>query len=76
MKCAACHNDLIKKTGEIDFRVDGKLYIVRNLAYEECPVCGEKVLSPRVSEDLFQKVKKGQFQEETIKVPVLDGTYG
>ena len=76
MKCAACHNEMIKKKGEIDLRVDGKLYIVRNLAYEECPVCGEKVLSPRVSEDLFQKVKKGQFQEETIKVPVLDGTYG
>ena len=66
----------IKKTGEIDLRVDGKLYIVRNLVYEECPICGEKVLSPRVSEDLFKKVKKGQFQEETIKVPVLDGTYG
>jgi len=76
MKCAACHNKMTKKKGEIDLRVDGKLYIVRNLAYEECPVCGEKVLSPNVSEDLFQKVKNGQFQEETIKVPVLDGTYG
>ena len=76
MKCAACHNEMIKKKGEIDLRVDGKLYIVRNLEYEECPVCGEKVLSANASEDLFQKVKKGQFQEETIKVPVLDGTYG
>ncbi len=64
MECAACHNEMIRKKGEIDFRVDGKLYIVRNLEYEECQVCGEKVLSPRVSEYLFQKVKKGQFQEE------------
>ena len=76
MKCAACQNKMVKKKGEIDLRVAGKLYIVRNLEYEECPVCGEKVLSPGVSEYLFQKVKKGQFKEETIKVPVLDGTYG
>ena len=76
MKCAACHNKMIKKKGEVDLRVDGKLYIVRNLEYEECPVCGEKVLSPSVSEFLYQKVKKGQFREETVKVPVLDGTYG
>ena len=76
MKCAACHNEMVKKKGEIDFRIKGKLYIVRNISYEECRACGEKVLSPQVSQDLFEKVRKGEFAEETIRVPVLDGTYG
>ena len=76
MNCAACHNDMVEKRGEIDLRSGGKLYLARNLSYAECPVCGEKVLSPEVSQDLFEKINNGQFIEETIKIPVLDGTYG
>jgi YgiT-type zinc finger domain-containing protein len=77
MKCAACHNEMmVKKKGELDLRIGGKLYLVRNVSYEECPACGEKVISPEVSQDLFEKVKKGEYIEETVKIPVLDGTYG
>jgi YgiT-type zinc finger domain-containing protein len=67
---------MVKKTGEIDLRIRGKLYIARNISYEECPVCGERVLSAQTSRDLFQKIKNEEFIEETIKVPVLNGTYG
>jgi YgiT-type zinc finger domain-containing protein len=76
MKCAACHNEMLKKKGEVDLRIEGKLYLVRNVFYEECPACGEKVLSPKVSQDLFEKIKKRKFVEQTVKIPVLDGTYG
>jgi len=76
MKCAACHNEMVKKRGEIDLRIDGKLYLVRNVAYEECQACGEKVLSSDVSQDLFEKIKRGEFVEKTVTIPVLDGTYG
>jgi hypothetical protein len=37
---------------------------------------GERVLSPRVSQALFEKIKKGDSIEATVTVPVLDGTYG
>ena len=74
MKCAACHNELIRKKGEIDLRIGEKLYLVRNASYEECPVCGEKVISPKVSQDLFEKIKNKKFVEKTLKIPVLDGT--
>jgi YgiT-type zinc finger domain-containing protein len=67
---------MVKRTGEIDLRIGGKLYLVRNVSYQECRACGEKVISPEVSQDLFEKVKKGEFVEETIRVPVLEGTYG
>ena len=76
MKCAACHNQMVNKKGEIDLRLGGKLYLVRNVSYEECLSCGEKVFSPTVSQDLFEKVKNREFIEETVKIPVLDGTYG
>jgi len=76
MKCAACHNEMVRKRGEIDLRIGGKLYLVRSVVYEECPACGEKVFSPKISQDLFDKIKRGEFVEETLKIPVLEGTYG
>ena len=76
MKCAACHNELVKKKGEVDLRIEGKLYLVRNVSYEGCLSCGEKVLSPTVSQDLFEKIKNRKYVEQNIKIPVLDGTYG
>jgi len=76
MKCAVCHNEMVKKKGEIDLRIHGKLYLVRNVSYEECPACGETVLSPEVSQDLYGKIERGQFVEETVSIQVLDGTYG
>lgn len=76
MKCTACNNEMVKKKGEIDLRIGGKLYLVRNVLHEECPSCGENVLAPKISQELFDKIEKGEFVEETVKIPVLDGTYG
>ena len=76
MRCATCHNEMLKRRGEIDLRIGGKLYLVRNVSYEECPNCGEKVLSPKISQELFEKIEKREFVEENVKIPVLDGTYG
>mgnify|MGYP001046544267 FL=1 len=76
MKCAACRSDMVRKKGEIDFRIEGKLYLARNVVYEECPSCGERVLSPEISQDLFDKIKKRDFVEEKVKLPILEGTYG
>ncbi len=35
MKCAACHNEMVKKKGEVGLKIEGKLYLVRNVSYEE-----------------------------------------
>jgi len=67
---------MVRKKGEIDFRIEGKLYLARNVVYEECPSCGERVLSPEISQDLFDKIKKRDFVEEKVKLPILEGTYG
>lgn len=77
MKCPACHENMVeKKRGEIELRIDGRLYLVRNISFEECPVCGERVLSPNVGQQIYEKLKAREYKEETIQVPVLDGTYG
>jgi len=76
MKCAACHSEMVHKNGEIDLRIEGRLYLVRNISYDECLSCGEKVLSPKLSQGLFEKIRDGKFIEETVRIPVLDGTYG
>lgn len=49
---------------------------MRNVFYEECLSCGEKILSPEVSQILFEKIKNKEFVEQMISVPVLDVTYG
>jgi YgiT-type zinc finger domain-containing protein len=76
MECAACHHAMISKKGEIDLRIEGTLFLARNVPFEECPYCGEKVLSPHVSTTLYLKIKNKEFVEEMINIPVLDGTYG
>lgn len=64
MKCAACYNEMVEKKGEIDLRIGGKLYIVKNVSFEECPSCGERVLSPEISEILFEKIENKEFVEQ------------
>ncbi len=76
MKCAACHHEMVEKTGEIDLRIGGRLFLVRYVSYEECLTCGEKVLSPEVSLDLYKKSESGDYVEQTINIPVLYGADG
>jgi hypothetical protein len=35
MKCAACHHEMVEKTGEIDLRIGGRLFLVRDVSYKE-----------------------------------------
>jgi YgiT-type zinc finger domain-containing protein len=74
-RCAACHHEMIERVGELDVRINGQLYIVRGIPYEECPVCGERVISPRVSQQLFERIMAHDFVEETMRIPVLAGAY-
>ena len=50
-------------------------YISDGILPEECPVCGEKVLSPKVSQTLYEKIQQHEYVEETLRIPVLEGIY-
>jgi len=73
MKCAVCHAQTEQKRGEIELRIYGKLFLVENVLYEECPSCGERVLSPEISQDIFNKISQKEYQEKQIVVPVVQG---
>ena len=73
MKCAVCHAQTEQKRGEIELRIHGKLFLVENVLYEECPSCGERVLSPEISQDIFNKISQKEYKEKQIVVPVIEG---
>jgi YgiT-type zinc finger domain-containing protein len=62
-------------TGELDLRIGGQLYIARGIPYEECTVCGERVISPEISQELFERITQHDFVEETMRIPVLARVY-
>ena len=70
--CAACHNPMVKKSGIIDLRISGKLYVVKNVTYDACEFCGEKAVSPDVSRKIYENIKNREYIEEMISVPILD----
>lgn len=74
MKCVACHAMMDQKRGQIELRIHGKLFLVENVLYEECPSCGERVLSPEISQDIFDKIVKKDYEEKQIIVPVVEGS--
>ena len=73
MKCTVCHAQMAQKRGEIELRIHGKLFLVENVLYEECPSCGERVLSPEISQDIFNKISQKEYVEKQIIVPVVEG---
>jgi len=73
MKCTLCHTRMEQKRGEIELRIHGKSYIVDSVSYQQCPYCGERTLSPEISQYIFNKIKRKEFKEKHILMPVVEG---
>jgi hypothetical protein len=56
---------MVEKTGEIDLRIGGRLFLVRDVSY-----------SPAVSLHLYNKIDSGDYVEQAINIPVLYGAHG
>jgi len=72
MKCAACEQEMIERTTELDLRVENKLYLVKNAKLEECQNCGEKVIAPAISEEIFTMIKSHKYKLKTMDLPVVE----
>lgn len=72
MICAACHGKMVKKTADLDLRINGKLYIIHNVPFEECANCGEKTLDPETSEIIYERIRLKQYRKEKMEIPILD----
>ena len=72
MICAVCRGKMVKKNGDVDLRINGNLYIVHNVTFEECLNCGEKILDPEISEVIYERIHTKQYRKEKVEIPVLD----
>lgn len=52
---------MVKKTTDLDLRINGKLYIIHNVPLEECANCGEKTLDPETSEIIYEQIHLKKF---------------
>lgn len=72
MICVACRGKMEKKNADIDLRINGKLYIVHNVTFEECLNCGERVIDPKTSEMIYERIHHKQYIKERVEIPTLD----
>jgi YgiT-type zinc finger domain-containing protein len=74
MECAACQGQMVKRQGEIELRINGKLFLVENAPHQKCLSCGERILSPDVSQEIFDKITKKEYKEKQLVVPVVESS--
>ncbi len=72
MKCAACKNKMVQRQDVIELKINGKLFLVENVPYQECLSCGERILAPDVSQKIFNKIIRKEYREKQIVLPVVE----
>ena len=63
---------LVERTIELDLRVENILYLVNNVRLEECQNCGEKVIAPAISEEIYNMIKSHKYKLKTMDLPVVE----
>lgn len=59
--------------GNFDYRLEGKLYVIKNTPAGLCLQCGEKYLTAQAAEKINALIKKGQFAAtEQVRVMAYD----
>ncbi len=72
-ECYFCKGTTEIKNIDVDFRWEGKLYVIKDVPVEVCSQCGEKYYSAEISKKIDNLIQSGE-PKETIKVPVLNFT--
>lgn len=72
MKCIFCGGKLEKKIVTFYYEEDGKYLLVENVPAEVCTKCGEKIYSPKVTDELLKFAKDKFKPVKSIKIPVFD----
>ena len=70
-KCFFCEGKIKQiKVGSFDYRLEGKLYVVKDIPAGLCVQCGEKYITAQASKKINNMIEKGAFCE-TEEVFVL-----
>jgi HTH-type transcriptional regulator/antitoxin MqsA len=68
--CSICGGRLKKEKISFDFRFNGELVVIDNLPVEVCLQCGEKVISPVVSQKIDEILARKKKPKKIINIPV------
>ena len=71
-ECYFCKGETEIKNIDVDFRWEGKLYVIRDVPVEVCGQCGEKYYSAEISKKIDDLVQGRKEPEQVLKVPVLN----
>ena len=75
-KCYFCKGGTKIKNLDVDFRWDGKLFVVKNVPVEVCTQCGERYYSEKISKKLDNLAKRQELSNikplRIIEVPVFN----
>ena len=69
--CYFCGGQVVEKIIELDFRWQGKLYILEGVPVGVCQQCGEKYFTAEVSQAIDQAIKSGKVKR-LAQVPVME----
>jgi YgiT-type zinc finger domain-containing protein len=69
--CIYCGGEVEERTGRLDYRFHGQLYIVENVTMGVCRQCGEKFLTAEMVDRLHQLLSTSIGPLPTLPVPVL-----
>lgn len=72
--CYFCKGKTEIKDVAVDFRWEGKLYVIADVPIEVCNQCGERYYSAQVSKRIDKLVQSGKAPAQILKVPVLEFT--
>lgn len=67
--CYYCGGEVQQREIDIDFRWEGRLFIIEKVPVGVCQQCGEKFFTAAVSEELDRLVASAKI-DRTIEVPV------
>lgn len=74
-RCFFCGGDIKPiVVGNFDYRLDGELFVVKNVPAGLCLTCGEKYVESNVAREINTRVKRGEYSsEDKVRVVVYGG---
>lgn len=69
--CVYCGGEVVERTEQIDYRHQGRLYILEDVLTGVCGQCGERFFTAQVAKRMEAAVEQAKGDGPTIPVPVI-----
>lgn len=71
-ECYFCKGTTEIKNIDVDFRWEGKLYVIKDVPVEVCTQCGERYYSAEISKKIDELIQSDKKPEKVLEVPILE----